>query len=77
MVEIHLGGHLAFYAPQKKSRLSVEIGQATRLDAILRKLGLPQAEVALAAVNREMVDPVTAMIEPGDRIELVSPMGGG
>jgi sulfur carrier protein ThiS len=77
MVEIHLGGHLAFYAPQKKSRLSMQIDQTTRLDAILRKLGLPQGEVALAAVNGEMVDPASAMIEPGDKIELVSPMGGG
>ena len=77
MIEIHLGGHLAFYAPQKKSRCSISMVQPTELVVVLQDLGVPLAEVALASVNGKLVELVTARIKPGDRIELFPPMGGG
>jgi sulfur carrier protein ThiS len=77
MIEIHLGGHLAFYAPQKKSRFSIPITQPSELAAVLQDLGVPPAEVALATVNGKLVELETASIVPGDRIELFPPMGGG
>jgi sulfur carrier protein ThiS len=77
MIELHLGGHLAFYAPQKQSRFSVPIDQPTELKVILQKLGVPLAEVAIVAVNGELVDLAASRVNPGDRIELYPPMGGG
>jgi sulfur carrier protein ThiS len=77
MIELHLGGHLSFYAPQKQSRFSVPIDQPTDLEAILQKLGVPLAEVAIVAVNGELVDLAATRVNPGDRIELYPPMGGG
>jgi sulfur carrier protein ThiS len=77
MVEIHLGGHLAFYAPQKKSRFSISMDQPAGLEAVLQDLGVPLGEVAMASVNGKLVELATARIQPGDRIELFPPMGGG
>jgi len=77
MIELHLGGHLAFYAPQKQSRFNVPIDQPTELKVILQKLGVPLAEVAIVAVNGELVDLAASRVNPGDRIELYPPMGGG
>ena len=77
MIELHLGGHLAFYAPQKKSHFSFPVDQDTELRVILQELGVPPAEVAIVAVNGELVDLAAARVKPGDRIELYPPMGGG
>ena len=77
MIELHLGGHLAFYASQKQSRFSIPIDQPTELEVILQKLGVPLAEVAIAAVNGELVELAATRVNPGDRIELYPPMGGG
>ncbi len=77
MVEIHLGGHLAFYAPEKQTRFRISIAHPTELEAVLQKIGIPAAEVAIASVNGNFVDLANAMIEPGDRVELFSPIGGG
>ena len=77
MLEIHLGGHLSFYTPNKCSRISLAIERTTRLASILEQLGIPPAEVALAAVNDEMVIVEAAQVKSGDRIDLYPPMGGG
>jgi len=77
MLELHLGGHLAFYAPQKQSRFNIPIDQPTDLGLILQQLGVPLAEVAIVAVNGELVDLASTRVKPGDRVELYPPMGGG
>jgi sulfur carrier protein ThiS len=77
MIHLHLGGHLAFYAPQKQSHFIISVNEPTELAVVLQRLAVPQSEVALASVNGELVELATAKIKPGDRIELFSPMGGG
>jgi sulfur carrier protein ThiS len=77
MIELYLGGHLSFYAPQKQSRFNLPVDQPTELEGILQKLGVPLAEVAIVAVNGELVELPAARVNPGDRIELYPPMGGG
>jgi sulfur carrier protein ThiS len=77
MIELHLGGHLSFYAPQKQSRFNIPMDQPTELEGILQKLGIPLAEVAIVVVNGELVELAAALVNPGDRIELYPPMGGG
>ncbi len=77
MVQIHLGGHLAFYSPQKQSRFSISIDEPVELTAILQNLGIPSAEVVLVVVNGELLDLASAKIRPDDSIELFPPMGGG
>lgn len=77
MLEIHLGGHLSFYAPGKRSRFSLPIVGPTSLAGILEQLGVPLAEVTIAAVNGGLVAVESALVHPGDRIELYPPIGGG
>ena len=51
-MEVHLGGHLAFYDRQKRSRFEVHLDAETPLLEVIRMLGVPEAEIAVAAVNR-------------------------
>jgi sulfur carrier protein ThiS len=87
-VRVHLGGHLCWYDPQKRSWLELQLattlphtpdGPPAPLTAadLARRLGLPRAEIALVAVNGRIVDPDTAQLAPDDRVEFYPPIGGG
>lgn len=78
---IYLGGFFAFYIPGDKKApqhwVEVDLTGPTTLPDILQRLGIPPAEVHLAAVNGQAVEPAEAMIHPGDEIRLFPPIGGG
>jgi sulfur carrier protein ThiS len=76
-MDLHLGGHLAFYDAEKRSRLEVGLDEETALVELLLGLGIPAAEVGLAAVNREIVRLGDARVTQGDRVDLYPPMDGG
>jgi sulfur carrier protein ThiS len=76
-VDLHLGGHLAFYDAEKRSRVAVPLDEETALVEVLRRLGIPEAEVGLTAVNREIVRLGDARVTDGDRVDLYPPMDGG
>ena len=76
-MKVHLGGHLAFYDPEKRSRFEVHLEAETALLDLVRELGIPEAEIALAAVNRTVVSLAEARVGDADRLDLYSPMGGG
>lgn len=77
MIELHLGGRLAFYAPQQQSRLRLPLNQLTELVVVLQGLGVLLAEIAIAAANGEWDELAKTQVKPGDQIELYPPMGGG
>jgi sulfur carrier protein ThiS len=76
-MEVHLGGHLAFYDRQKRSRFEVHVEGEVQLLDLIRELGVPEAEIAIAAVNRSLVAPATAVVRDADRLDLYPPMSGG
>ncbi len=76
-MEIHLGGHLGYYGPQKSSRITIHLDAPIRLADLLAQLGVPSAEVAVAAVNGEPVEIDVATVQDGDRLDLLPPIGGG
>lgn len=76
-MEVHLGGHLAFYDPAKRSRFEVHLEAETALLDLIRELGIPEAEIALAAVDRTVVSLREARVGDGDRLDLYPPMSGG
>jgi sulfur carrier protein ThiS len=76
-MEVHLGGHLAFYDPQKRSRFEVRLDAETPLLEVIRMLGVPEAEIAVAAVNRAVVALAEARVGDADRLDLYPPMSGG
>jgi sulfur carrier protein ThiS len=76
-MEVHLGGHLAFYDREKRSRFAVHLVAETALLDLVRELGIPEAEIALAAVNRTVVSLTEARVGDADRLDLYPPMSGG
>jgi sulfur carrier protein ThiS len=76
-MEVHLGGHLAFYDPAKRSRFEVRLEVDTALLDLVRRLGIPTEEIALAAVNRTVVTLEEARVGDADRVDLYPPMSGG
>ena len=76
-MEVHLGGHLAFYDREKRSRFQVHLDAETALLDVIRELGVPEAEIALAAVNRRVVSLAEARVGDADRLDLYPPMSGG
>lgn len=76
-MHLHLAGHLAWYDTQKRSRLVVQLAQPMMLGDLLRDLGIPIAEIAVATVNGEAVDVETVRVSNTDRVELFPPVGGG
>ncbi|MCX7839567.1 MAG: MoaD/ThiS family protein [Anaerolineae bacterium] len=76
-MHLHLAGHLAWYDTQKRSRLLIQLAQPMVLGDLLRDLGIPIAEIAVATVNGEAVDVETARVSNTDRVELFPPVGGG
>jgi sulfur carrier protein ThiS len=76
-MEVHLGGHLAFYDREKRSRFEVHLEAETALLDLIRQLGVPEAEIALAAVNRTIVALPGTRVGNADRLDLYPPMSGG
>ena len=76
-MKVHLGGHLAFYDPEKRSRFEVHLEAEMALLDLIRELGIPEAEIAIAAVNRTVVSLAEARVGDADRLDLYSAMGGG
>ena len=76
-MRLHLAGHLAWYESQKRSRVEIAVPPSMRLTDLLRDLGIPVAEIAVAAVNGVAVDLPTARVSDTDRVELFPPVGGG
>ena len=76
-MHLHLGGHLGWYDPQKRSRLVIQLGEPILLSALLERLAIPLAEIAVATVNRQAVELERAQVSDGDSVELFPPVGGG
>jgi sulfur carrier protein ThiS len=76
-VLLHLGGHLGWYDPQKRSRLVIHLGEPILLSALLEQLEIPPAEIAVATINRQAVELGHALVSNDDSVELFPPIGGG
>ncbi len=77
-MQLHLGGHLSWYDPQKRAQVEVRLSQPTRLTQVLQSLGVPIAEIAVGVINGTAVfsfDDV--MVTDADQVELYPPVGGG
>ncbi len=77
-MRIHLGGHLSWYDPQKRSWLDVKLSEPTALLEVLQKLGVPAEEIAVGALNgAAMLSLENVRVTDADRVELFPPVGGG
>jgi sulfur carrier protein ThiS len=76
-MRLHLGGHLNWYDPQKRSWQELHPPESTSLVELLGELRVPIGEVALTVVNGRVVELEEACVSDGDRVELYPPIGGG
>jgi sulfur carrier protein ThiS len=76
-MRLHLGGHLNWYDPQKRSWLMIQLAEPMLLVELLDRLQVPPGEVALTMVNGRLVSLEDVRVSDGDRVELYPPIGGG
>lgn len=78
-MKVHLWGELGFYGPGRRSRFEIQVeGEVTLLD-MLRRLGVPAADVAVCGLNGHVVrlgEP-SLTVSDGDRIDLFPATSGG
>ncbi len=75
---LHLGGHLSWYDPQKRSSFEVKLLEPTTLGVLLQKLGVPIAEIAVGALNgTALLSLENVRVTDADKVELYPPVGGG
>ena len=76
-MRLHLGGHLSWYDPQKRSWLELRLPEPMALIELVHQLKLPLEEIAISVVNGRAVSLDEACVSDGDRVELHPPIGGG
>jgi len=76
-MRLHLGGHLSWYDPQRRSWLELSLSEPTALIELVRQLKLPLEEIALTVVNGHAVLLDEVCVSGADRVELYPPIGGG
>jgi len=76
-MRIHLGGHLAYYQPEKQSWVERRLTSPTPLRQVLEELGLPVAEIAITLVNGHLVDLESALVKDEDIVQVYPPSNGG
>jgi sulfur carrier protein ThiS len=78
-MKVHLWGELGFYGPGKQGRFKVTVEGETPILDLLRRIGVPWTDVAVAGLNGEVVrleDP-SLTVRDGDRLDLFPPSSGG
>jgi sulfur carrier protein ThiS len=76
-MRLHLGGHLSWYDPQKRSWLELSLSEPVALIELVHQQKLPVEEIAITVVNGHAVSLEDACVSDGDRVELYPPIGGG
>jgi sulfur carrier protein ThiS len=78
-VKVHLWGELGFYGPGRQSRFETPIEGELPLREAIRLIGVPEADVAVAGLNGEVVhlgDP-SLTVSDDDRLDLFPATSGG
>lgn len=76
-MKLHLGGQFSFYLPGHPRQVELHLEEPTQLRDILAGLGIPVAEINLAVVNGELVDPQETIVTQHDDVKLFPPVSGG
>jgi len=76
-MRVHLGGHLGWYDPQRRSWLTLAQPEPIALRDLAGRLGVPVAEIAIAVINGQAVELETGVATDGDKVEFFPPLGGG
>jgi sulfur carrier protein ThiS len=75
-ITLKLYGNLKKHAPNQKENASIEFENGLSIRALLSRLGVPDADVWMCAINGTVVDDI-AQLNEGDVLEVFEPVGGG
>ncbi len=75
-VTVKLYGNLKKYSPEKRASAELPAEDGATIADILARLGVPDGEVWMCALNDNVVYPSTAL-HAGDVLEVFEPVGGG
>ena len=75
-MRLHLGGYFSFYVAGQPW-VDIDLRKPARLNDLLTDLHIPLAEVYLAVVNGEKVEPEATLVSDGDVVKLFPPLDGG
>ncbi|MBI5651555.1 MAG: MoaD/ThiS family protein [Chloroflexi bacterium] len=76
-MHLHLGGQLSWYDSQKRAQIEIHLREPIALRALLDQLGVPRAEIAIAALDGVAVEIENAIVHDEDRVDVYPPVGGG
>ena len=76
-MRLHLGGHLGWYDPQKRSDVEIHLSAPVELKTLVQALGLPAGEISIIAVNGTHTPLDGTWVHDNDQVELFPPIGGG
>ena len=78
-MRVHLWGELGFYGPERRGRFEVRLEREMPLTEALGLIGVPKAEIAITALNAEVVrlDDRNVIVTDADRLDLFPPTSGG
>ena len=77
MMKLYLGSYFAFFTPDSRHWVELEIPYPTRLTDILSELGVPAAEVHLVVVNDQALETTDTLVSNHDTVRLYPPTNGG
>ncbi len=75
-VKVRALGNLRLYLPDAAETLVLEVGAGTTIDDLLQRLAVPDEGLWLVNVNGKRVKG-DYLVEEGDEVLLVAPVGGG
>ncbi len=75
-VTVKLYGNLKRYMPGKQESAQMELPPGTTVRALLARLGVPDRDVWMSAVDDAVV-PDASELHDGDVLEVFEPVGGG
>ncbi len=75
-VTVKLYGNLKKYLPEKKEIVQMSLDDGTTIAGLLARLGVPDGQVWMCAVNDNVVYASTSLHD-GDVLEVFEPVGGG
>ena len=75
-VKVKLVGFLRKYAPQRGS-LNLENADGRTVAEMMADLGIVPASVSVVLVNGHYVKPRSYVLQEGDEVTLLPPIGGG
>ncbi len=76
-MKLHLGGSLAWYDEQKRSKLEFHLEESISLNALLMQLSIPRGEVAIISINGDIFEGEDFLVRDTDTILLYPPISGG